>query len=99
MTLLEYIKQGGKCKSKAGYWFTLSKFGTGEYPIEGLLSINGEQYPYRWTEDGIPENLPYTHGLDLMPIIKVTTYKMVKKGNLSRYMTREEFEYDSQFIG
>ena len=98
MNLLEYIKQGGKCKSSAGHWFILSKIGTGEYPIEGTLEINGKQYPYKWTETGIPHNLPYTHGLGLVPVIKVTSYRIVDKDLLKRYLTREEFERSIQRI-
>mgnify|MGYP006301201215 CR=1 FL=1 len=100
MNLLEYVKQGGRCKSKSGHWFTPSEMpGNGEYPIKGYLTINGKSYYYEWTEDGSPHNLPYTHGLDLMPVIKVTSYRMVDKDILSRYMHLMDFEHDAQYIG
>lgn len=98
MNILEYIKHGGKCKSKSGHWFRLKEFVSGPYPISGFLVINGKSYPYSWSEDGSPENLPYTHGLDLMPVIPVTHYKMVNKNLLSRYVTRQEFEHDAMYL-
>lgn len=79
MTIVDYLKQGGKCKSKAGHDFVLDCIKYEKYPIKGWLVINNEEYPYEWTENGEPHNLPYTHCLDLVPVIPVTTYKMVDK--------------------
>ena len=100
MNLLEYIKQGGKCKSNAGHWFVLSGFDEGEeYPINGFLIINNKSYPYKWTENGIPHNLPYTHGLDLVPVIEVSSYKSVSKKLLSEYEFIDDFQDDIRYGG
>ena len=83
MKLIDFIKDGGLCKSKSGHWFKLTGFDDSEYPIIGCLSINGRQYQYKWNEDGTPHNLPYTHGLDLMPVVKEVSYRMVNKSILN----------------
>jgi len=100
MNIADYIKQGGKCKSKSGHWFILDSIKYEKYPIKGWLLMNDGKYyyPCRWDEDGVPHNLPYTHGLELMPVIPVTTYRMVDKKLLSRYLTAEEFEHDALFL-
>lgn len=100
MNIADYVKKGGKCKSKSGHWFILDCVKYEEYPIKGWLLVNnGTHYlPCRWTEDGVPHNLPYTHGLDLIPVVPVTTYKMVDKKILSNCDTMSEFEYATQDI-
>jgi hypothetical protein len=98
MNILEYIKSGGKCKSMADNWFILSEIEEGEeYPIKGFLVINGKSYPYRWTEEGVPHNLPYTHGLNLMPVVEVVNYKSINPKELSKYSNREDFEFECRF--
>ena len=98
MNILEYIKDGGKCKSFANNWFILSEIDEEhEYPIKGFLLINGKSYPYRWTKEGVPHNLPYTHGLNLMPVVEITTYKSVSASELLKYDNREDFEFDCRF--
>mgnify|MGYP003338343288 CR=1 FL=1 len=91
MKLIDFIKDGGLCKSKSGHWFRLSGFQSGNYPISGFLQINDRWYEYQWSEDGVPINLPYTHGLDLMPLVEEISYKMVNKNIL------EECENINQF--
>lgn len=83
MNILEFIQQGGKCQSKAGHWFLLKEIGEDEYPIKGWLLINRKLYYYAWTTEGKPHNLPYTHGLDLMPMLGRTSYEMISLDRLA----------------
>jgi hypothetical protein len=93
MNILEFIRQGGKCKSAAGHWFHLTDIVEGEqYPIKGTLIHNNEPFKYEWAEDGTPSNLPYTHCLDLVPVIEVIKYKMVDKKELAKYDNIEDFK-------
>ena len=95
MTLLEYIQNSGKCKSKSGHWFVFKHFKLDEkYPIKGYLKMKDYDFPCEWTEDGVPKNLPYTHGLDLMPVVPVVDYKMVDKSTLSNYQYVQDFIKD-----
>ena len=93
MNIVDYVKGGGKCKSKSGHWFILDCVKYEEYPIRGWLLMGDFYYPCKWNENGEPHNLPYTHGLDLIPVVPVTTYKMVDKKILSNCDTMSEFEY------
>lgn len=91
MNILDYILNGGSCKSKSGHWFHLDRINSNqEYPISGWLHINDNFYRYNWNENGVPENLPYTHGLDLMPVITITSYKMLTLEELSNYNSIKE---------
>lgn len=93
MDMVEYLKQGGKCKSKSGHFFILDCIKHEEYPIRGWLLMDDFYYPCKWNENGEPHNLPYTHSLDLMPVIPITSYKMVDKKLLSQYNNIRDFEY------
>ena len=46
MEMVEYIKQGGKCKSKSGHWFILDSIKYEKYPIKGWLLMNDGKYYY-----------------------------------------------------
>lgn len=99
MNMLEYIRNGGLCRSASGHDFVLSGFEKGsKYPVKGFLLMNNYNYPCEWTEDGVPHNLPYSHGLNLMPVIPVVTYKMVSNQLLSRYMNIEDFLHDAEIL-
>lgn len=99
MNILEYVKNGGVCKSKSGHFFVLNGIENGaEYPITGYLQMENYKYPCKWTENGVPHNLPYSHGLDLMPVISIVSHKMIDKEILSRYMTVEEFRHDAEIL-
>lgn len=98
MNIKDYIKNGGSCKSKSGHWFVFQSIDSGDYPIKGFLTVNGKNFPYSWTEDGQPHNLPYTHQLDLVPVVPVVSYKMVKTEALKRYNTIEDFYHDVQTL-
>ena len=84
MNILQFLKEGGLCKSKAGHWFVLDTINDEQYPIKGWLTINGLNYRYEWTEEGLPHNLPYTHGLDLMPVIGEVSYRTINKDILKK---------------
>jgi hypothetical protein len=96
MDVVEYLKQGGKCRSKSGHDFILDSIKYEEYPIRGWLLMGKFYYPCKWTENGEPHNLPYTHSLDLVPVIPITTYKMVNKKLLSECDNIEDF-YDKAY--
>lgn len=87
MNILEYIQQGGKCRAKAGYDFILDEFDFEDYwcIIGRLETAYNYKIKCRWNKDGVPRGLPYTHGLDLMPVIPIVTYKMIKVETLAKY--------------
>lgn len=92
MNILEYIKQGGTCKSKAGHFVRILQTDfEEEYPIKGQIVMNKFDYDCKWTKEGTPHNLPLTHCLDLVPVIPVITYKSVNKGKLSKYDNIDDF--------
>lgn len=91
MNIKEFIKYGGHVRSKSGHDFVLTEFNDSDYPIIGYLVMREYDFPCRWTEDGIPDNLPTNHGLDLMPLARVVSYRMVDKESLKNFNTLMEF--------
>lgn len=97
MNLLEYIKDNGKCKSASGHWFTLTELTNEWYCIRGYLTMdNGFSFNCEWDREGVPRNLPYTHGLNLMPVVSMTKYKVVDTKELHKYSSVEQFNKEQQ---
>lgn len=87
MNIQEFIQQGGKCRAKAGYDFILDEFDPNDYwcIVGKLQTTYNYKIKCKWDKHGVPQGLPYTHGLDLLPVIPITTYKMIKLETLAKF--------------
>ena len=50
-----------------------------EHPIRGVIkdSVPGLDIICEWTEKGYPHNLPFNHGLNLIPYLAKTVYERI----------------------
>lgn len=88
MNILEYIENGGTVKTSSGHFVDCYLSDDEVYPIHGNVKDFGSfgfKYFCRWTADGIPENLPTTHGLDLNPTLERIVYDIFSRKELSKY--------------
>lgn len=99
MNILEFIKQNGQCRSESGHHLVVQQLDSGDYPIVGHLLMKDFQFPCRWTEDGLPENLPTNHGLALMPTIPQVYYKSIDKKHLAKFDTIEHLMIEQTVCG
>jgi len=95
MNMFDYVQQCGKCKVACGWDFKLGYTildETQKYRIVGYIIMpNGHQSMYRWTVDGQIENPAQNNGLNLVPVIPITTYKAVDPSLLSGYNKIQDF--------
>lgn len=51
----------------------------GPFPIRGVIkdSVPGLNTICEWDENGYPYNLPYNHGLNLLPYLAKTVYERI----------------------
>lgn len=97
MNILDFIKGNGKCKSASGHWFVLTELVDEWYCIKGYLEMeNGFRFKCEWDREGVPRNLPYTHGLNLMPVVSITKYKVVDTKELEKYTSVESFNQEQE---
>lgn len=49
------------------------------YPIRGVIkdTVSGLDIICEWDENGYPHNLPYNHGLNLLPYRSKTVFEMI----------------------
>ena len=87
ITILDFINAGGKCITAAGWEFQICYVNKEkDYPICGyVISPNGTKSLYKWNEDGFPEKLPLTHGLNLIPTVPLTTYHPINLSFLAKF--------------
>jgi len=81
ITILDFINAGGKCITAAGWKFQICYVNKEtDYPICGyVVSPNGNKQLYKWNEEGFPEKLPLTNGLNLIPTVPITKYHTIDK--------------------
>jgi hypothetical protein len=87
LTILDFVNAGGKCITAAGWEFQICYINESmKYPICGyVLSPNGTKSLYKWDKDGFPENLPLTHGLNLLPTVPIIKYHIIDNIKLKEF--------------
>ena len=94
MNFSDFIFQGGRVKTQSGANVANIKLNSGdtEYVLSGTVEWkSGFASIHRWTVDGIVENLPLNHGLNICPTIPHTVYNMVDIELLNKYSNISEF--------
>lgn len=83
MNILEFVKQGGKTKTAAGDFVTITDINENvKYCLSGQVHSKIYEYELIWDEDGNPSNLPCNHGLNLIAVVPVITYNVVSTDQL-----------------
>ena len=87
ITILDFINAGGKAKTASGWDFQICYTNKdSKYPITGyVIAPNGTKNMYSWDENGFPENLPLTHGLNLIPCVAITKYHMIDMKSMDNF--------------
>lgn len=86
MNMLEFAKcalrypDQYQLRTASGRIVEITKIATSEsYPIRGIIkdAVPGHDVICEWNENGYPHNLPYTHGLTLLPYRAKTVYERI----------------------
>ncbi len=87
ITVLDFVNAGGRARTAAGYEFQLSYIAKDQpYPIVGyVINPAGVKSLHKWDINGNPENLPLTHGLNLIPVVPIITYHMIDVKKLNEF--------------
>ncbi len=87
ITILDFVNAGGKCVTAAGWKFEICYIEKeSNYPICGyVVNPTGIKQLYKWNEEGFPENLPLTHGLNLIPTVPITTHHIIDVKQLKEF--------------
>ena len=95
MNVLEYIEAGGMVKTSSGYNVSIILSDDEKYPIHGTIlkcGITEYNIHCKWDKNGLPHNLPETHGFELNPVVKEVIYHVVHRSELKMYNDICEFE-------
>lgn len=82
MNMLEWVESGGAVKTANNLTVSAYLSDDDQYPIAGRVAGRPE-FECQWDCDGRPWRLPTTHGLQLLAIEPVTTYRVVTNAELS----------------
>lgn len=85
VTVFDFINAGGKCKT--GWEFQICYLDKDtDYCICGYVSSpNGMKNLHKRDKDGKPQNLPLTHGLNLIPAVPITTYHLIDMKQMENF--------------
>lgn len=95
MKIIDYIELGGLVKTASGHWVDAYLSDDDKYPIYGSIIDFGSKdhcMDCKWDENGLPENLPTNHGLDLNPVVEEVIYHTIKRNRLSDYDCIYDFQ-------
>lgn len=92
LTILDFISAGRQLKTACGWEFEIRDINRKEkYPISGFVKApSGIQMLYRFDEHGYPENLPLTHGLNLVPVINITYQHQINSRTMKEFTSVED---------
>ena len=87
ITVFDFLNAGGKCKTACGWDFKICWLNKeSDYPICGyVVYSNNDQMMYKFDVNGFPEKLPITHGLNLIPVVPITTYRMIDMKKMDNF--------------
>lgn len=94
MNILEFVEQGGNVKTSNGNDVHVLLSDDEHYPIYGTVvsKHTGNNFECKWDENGIPYNLPETHGWELHPVVEIKTYTLINKSILGIFTNIQEFK-------
>lgn len=93
MNILDFIKQGGKVKAATGDDVTINSISpTATHCINGTIHSKVVDFQMSWDEDGFPENLPSTHGLNLLAVLPEVKYNVVNTKRLREATSIEDLQ-------
>lgn len=87
VNILDIVNAGGKLRTAAGWDVDICYVNKEvDHCICGYVSSpNGMKNLHKWDKDGKPQNLPLTHGLNLIPVVPITTYHMIDPKQMKQF--------------
>ena len=87
ITVFDFLNAGGNCKTACGWDFKICWLNKeSDYPICGyVVYSNNDQMMYKFDVNGFPEKLPITHGLNLIPVVPIITYRMIDMKEMDNF--------------
>lgn len=82
MNMLEWVESGGRVKTANGCAVDVYLSDDEEFPIAGTVRAV-VPFECMWDAQGNPHRLPLTHGLALIAVVPVTTYRNLSRRELA----------------
>lgn len=91
MNILEFVSQGGKIMTATGDHVLITDINPStKYCISGKIDSTVYDFNLSWDENGYPERLPLTHGLNLLAILPEIKYTIINKQKLKEAKTIDD---------